>query len=87
MENARALTSEELHAIAQQAEDFSKKHIVEISNEMVQWRNTSLLGEGRVRELERILTPLAGSYALGVTESYAQRAAYEFVVQQGKASE
>lgn len=75
--------SERLRAIADQAEKFVKQHIVEISGEMVEWRNTSLLRNGRVRELSRILTPLAGTYALGVAESYAQRAAYEFVVQQG----
>jgi hypothetical protein len=81
------LDSKQLREIADHAENFAKQHIVEISEEMVEWRNTSLLRDGRVRELSRILTPLADSYALSVAESYAQRAAYEFVVQQGKASE
>jgi hypothetical protein len=81
------LDSARLRAIAQQAEEFAKEHIVVISEEMIEWRNTSLLREGRVRELSRILTPLADSYALSVAESYAQRAAYEFVVQQGKTNE
>jgi hypothetical protein len=84
---AEFLTSEQLREIADQAEKFARQHIVVISEEMLEWRNTSLLREGRVRELSRILTPLARSYALGVAESYAQRAAFEFVVQQGKVSE
>jgi hypothetical protein len=81
------LDSSQLRAIADQAEEFAKEHIVVISEEMVEWRNTSLLRAGRVRELAQILVPLADSYALSVAESYAQRAAYEFVVQQGKTSE
>jgi hypothetical protein len=81
------LDSSQLRAIADQAEEFAKEHIVEISEEMVEWRNTSLLRDGRVRELSRILMPLADSYALSVAESYAQRAAYEFVVQHGKTNE
>jgi hypothetical protein len=81
------LDSAQLRAIADKAEEFAKEHIVVISEEMVEWRNTSLLRAGRVRELAQILVPLADSYALSVAESYAQRAAYEFVVQQGKTSE
>lgn len=76
-----------LRAIATQAEEFAKEHVVVIGEEMLEWQNTSLLREGRVRELSRILTPLADSYALSVAESYARRAAFEFVVQQRKTSE
>lgn len=81
------LDSAQLREIVGQAEKFAKQHIVEISGEMLEWRDTSFLRNGRVRELSRMLMPMAGSYALGVAESYAQRAAFEFVVQQGKVSE
>jgi hypothetical protein len=84
---AGKLSAEQLREIADHAEKFAKQHIVEISDEMIEWRNTSILRNGRVRELSRMLTPLADLYALSVAESYAQRAAFEFVVQQGKASE
>lgn len=81
------LDSDALRAIADEAEKFALQHIVVISEEVLEWRNTSLLRNGRVRELARILGPLADSYALSVAESYAQRAAFEFVVQHGKTSE
>jgi len=81
------LDSGKLRELAGKAEEFAKEHIIAISEEMIEWRDTSLLREGRVRELSRMLIPVAASYALSVAESYAQRAAYEFVVQQGKDSE
>lgn len=85
---SEVLSPEELRAIADSAEDFAKKHIVEISGEMLEWRDTSILKSGRVRELANMLRPLAtDAYAISVAESYALRAAYEFVVQQGKTSE
>jgi hypothetical protein len=81
------MSDEQLRAISDRAKEFAKQHIVEISEEILEWRNTALLKEGRVRELAGILRPLAGSYALNVAESYAQSAAFEFVVQQGKTRE
>jgi hypothetical protein len=81
------MSTEQLRAVADEAEKFATQNIIEICQEMLEWRSTSLLKNGRVRELSRILTPLADSYALSVAESYAQRAAYEFVVQHGKVNE
>jgi hypothetical protein len=81
------LDSAALRKIADEATKFAEQHIVAISEEMLEWRNTSLLRNGRVRELAQMLEPLADSYALSVAESYAQRAAFEFVVQQGKTTE
>lgn len=78
---------ERLWEIARKAEEFAKEHIVVISEEMLEWQKTTLLRDGRVRELARFLGPLADSHVLSVAESYARSAAFEFVVQQGKVNE
>ena len=78
---------ERLRAIAAEAAKFAKDHVVVICEEVLEWHNTSILREGRVRELARLLEPLADSYALSVAESYARRAAFEFVVQNRKTNE
>ena len=77
-----------LRAIAAEAEAFAKEHVVEMCAELSEWSKTSLLRNGRVRELARMLKPVAGEhYALSTAESYVKHAAFEFVVQQGKTSE
>jgi hypothetical protein len=73
--------------ITENAAKFANEHVVVISEEMLEWTDTSILRDGKVRELARMLRPVADSYALSVAESYAKRAAFEFVVQQGKTTE
>lgn len=78
---------ERLREIARQAEIFAKENVISLCRELLEWSQTSILREGRVRELANLVRPMAGSDALSVAESYAQHAAFEFVVQHRKASE
>ena len=78
---------ERLREISRQADEFAKEHVVVLCEELLEWDKTSILRSGRVRELSNHLRPLAGTDALIVAESYAKRAAFEFVVQQRKTSE
>jgi hypothetical protein len=76
-----------LRALADYAEAFAKEHIVEMCEEMLEWTNTTTLRSGFVRQLAHICKPIAGPHALSLAESYVKNAAFEFVAQQGKASE
>lgn len=74
--------------VANKAVKFAEEHIVEMCREMVAWRSTSILRDGRVRELARMLEPLGGDhYALSIAESYVTNAAFKFVANQGKTTE
>jgi hypothetical protein len=81
---ALELDPERLRAIAQQAEEFAKEHVVVLCEELLEWSNTAILRGGRLRELAMMISPIAGTESLKVAEGYAKSAAYEFVVQQGR---
>jgi hypothetical protein len=80
--------SVKLREIADRVEAFAEQHVVECCEEMLELQNTSILRVGgRIREMAEMLIPVTGGYShLRVAESYVQRAAYRFVVQQGKKS-
>jgi hypothetical protein len=72
-----------LQQIAKDAEAFAEKHVVEMCKEMLEWSATTVLSEGRVRELSRLVRPMAGYDALRVAESYVRNAAFDFVAKHG----
>lgn len=74
----------EKRKIADAAEAFAMKHVVELCEEFLEWSDTGILRDGKMRELRAILKPMLNNDASSVAESYAKNAAIKFVVQQGK---
>ena len=64
-------------AIMRLAKSYAKDHLTECCEEIIEWRSTSVLREGRVRELAKVLRPLVEHDALGVAESLVVRAAMD----------
>ena len=64
------------------AEKFVHDNLKECCQELVRYRNSSLLEDGRVRELSNILRPVANSYAQTVAEKLVTSAAVEFISKQ-----
>lgn len=60
-----------------QAKDFVDEHLAVLASEIIRLQDESALGEGRFRELVRILRPLAGNDAQSVADSMVKRAALE----------
>lgn len=79
-------TREELREITKNAEAFAKEHIVELCEELLEWQDTSILRQGKLRELTRMLKPMASFdvLALRIAEDYVKKAALEFMVEQGR---
>lgn len=69
--------SDELKAIRIQAETFAREHVVECATELLEWSNTGLLRDGRVRELAKTLEQLDQHHSLTLAERFATRAALE----------
>lgn len=67
--------SHELKTIRETAKQFAKEHLSECAAELLVWHSTSLLKDGRVRELARMLRPIHSSDALQGAELYINRAA------------
>ncbi|MGZ8887985.1 MAG: hypothetical protein ACXW1D_00335 [Halobacteriota archaeon] len=70
----------DLKTIRQQCKDFAKLHLKECCAEIMEWQDTAVLREGKVRELAAIAQGLIDNHdALRVAESYINRAAIEAV--------
>lgn len=68
-----------------QAKQFVDEHIAVLASEIIRLQDESALGEGRFRELVRILRPLAGNDAQSVADSMVKRAALERAASGGAA--
>jgi hypothetical protein len=73
--------SDEPKQIRIQAETFAREHVVECAAELLEWSNTGLLRDGRVRELARTLQQLDEHHPLTLAERFVTRAALERAVQ------
>lgn len=61
---------------------FAKEHMAECVNEILEWQRTSILRDGKVRQLAQLCNHGAGT-GLSVAQSLVERAAYEFIDQLG----
>lgn len=61
------------------AEGFARDNLPQCCAELIEWSNTGILCDGKVRML-RGLVDFAGSSALAVAEGIVKRAAFEDVV-------
>lgn len=64
-----------------EAEAFAKQHLSECSAELMEWQDTAILRDGKVRELALMCNRFTdGHSSLRVAESFVNRAAHEFVI-------
>lgn len=71
--------------ISDDAGEFSRLHVVELCQEMLELSQKTVLPEnGRVRELQAILNPLKTGNTLGLAESYIKSAAFRIVANLNK---
>jgi hypothetical protein len=67
----------ELKAVRDAATAYAREHARELATELLEWSDTALLRDGRVRELAQMLQVLDAAHALTLARSFAERAALE----------
>lgn len=60
-----------------QAEAFVRENLSECAAELIEWIDTAVLRDGKVREAARILQPVLHHDAIKVAERIVERAALE----------
>lgn len=73
------MTDVDAKTILRQASTFARDNLAECAGELLAWRNTGLLGDGRMRELAAMLRPLSPHDHLSLAESVIVRVALERV--------
>jgi len=63
--------------VKKQAEEFAAAHVVALSQELIQWYDTALLPDGKLRELASIWAQVDETGAMSLAESTATRAALD----------
>lgn len=76
MVDAKHTAEIDLQQANRRARAFARHHVGELAREIVEWQDTALLREGKLRELASIVS-FAGHDALKVAEHYATRAALD----------
>lgn len=61
--------------VKKQAEEFAATHVIALSQELIQWHDTALLPDGKLRELASIWAQVDSTGAMSLAESTATRAA------------
>lgn len=68
----------DLKTIRQQCKDYAKTHLKECSAELIEWQDTAILRDGRVRELAAMCNEFISNHdGLRMAESFINRAAVE----------
>lgn len=68
----------DLKTIRQQCKDFAKLHLKECCAEILEWQDTAVLRDGKVRELAAMVGGFISNHdTLRVAESFISRAAIE----------
>lgn len=66
-----------------ESEKFAADHLRECAEELLEWSDTAILRDGKVRELAQLCAVWAGHHdALAIAESLIKRAALQFVSQE-----
>lgn len=74
----------QVSCVMSRVREFASQHLYELAQEMVEFENSGLLCDGRLRELEAIARPVCNSDALKVAQATVRRAALEYVVTMGE---
>jgi len=69
--------------VMQRAEAIARDHVVECARELLEWDGTSLLCDGRIRQMARVLSELGVGDQLGIARTVAERAILRHVVAGG----
>ncbi|KVP90741.1 hypothetical protein WJ95_09570 [Burkholderia ubonensis] len=56
---------------------YANKHVNELAEEILEWKDTSVLRQGRLRDLAKIVSLINGRTSLELAKSLAERAALE----------
>lgn len=70
----------DIKLVRDEARAFATSHAKELATEMIQWQDTALLPNGKLRELAAIWAMADKSNALTLAESTATRAAFDVLV-------
>lgn len=62
------------------AKDWAEDHAVELAQEMMEWQDTAILRDGKLRDLARQLTFAPAHDRLNIAEHVATRACLEALV-------
>ncbi|WP_025139664.1 hypothetical protein [Achromobacter sp. DH1f] len=65
--------------VMNQVDDYAKAHLQELALEIIEFQDTGLLRQGRLRILADIARPLCGDDSLKVVTAAVQRAALELI--------
>ncbi|WP_176016618.1 hypothetical protein [Burkholderia sp. BCC0398] len=71
------MTERELKEARDAATAYAREHVQELAEELLEWSDSTLLRNGRMRELARILQSLDGAHSLTLARSFAERAVLE----------
>ncbi|WP_061957161.1 hypothetical protein [Cupriavidus pauculus] len=64
-------------AVRERAKAFAREHCRVLAQEIVEWQDTAVLANGRLRELAAIWAEIDGAYSLNLAENSAIREALE----------
>lgn len=67
--------------IIDDAKQFAKDNLKECCKELVEWGGSTVLVNGKVRELARMLNPINGGRSLAIAESIIKTVAFEHIVE------
>lgn len=70
----------DLHAVRAQCEAFAAQHVATLAAELIEWQDTAILREGKLRELAAMSRPFSSTHDLQVAEMMTNRAALNMVV-------
>lgn len=65
--------------VKKQAAEFAEKHVTVLAQEIIEWNDTAVLPDGKLRELAAIWAQVDTSCAMSLAEATATRAALEAV--------
>jgi len=69
----------DLRASRDAAKAFAREHLRECAAEIIEWKSTGVLCDGRLREMAKLCNPFAGPHSLSVAESFVVTAALQTV--------
>ena len=76
------MTRDELIEKRSAAEAFCKQHAIECAQELIEWQDTSLLRDGKLRELAKLCEAFMGNHdGLRGAERMVERRALELAIQ------
>lgn len=78
------MTDNELKAVRDTGAEFARANSQEIAVEILEWQDTSLLRNGKLRGLARLLKPLDPPNSLKIAENFGLRAALEIAAKPPK---